>query len=265
MSPKDVSTDLLSRTTAHYDNHPFEFMTPENERDIEAMQPAPFLRFVNTYVRPGLRVAEIGCGPGRGTMFLSRKADTAALDISFQSIGLARARAPKAAFVRASALSVPFADGQFDVVVCDGVIHHTPDARRAFSECVRILKPGGAFYLGVYNRRRYYYYLYTYVGGVARRLERGTIGRALVMSTLFPIYYLAHFVKSRGTRTVKGAKNFFYDYLITPRASFHRREEIEAWLSGAGFEMKEYDPSLGNVHTFVSVKRGVSVKTGGAR
>jgi ubiquinone/menaquinone biosynthesis C-methylase UbiE len=253
-SGKRATADLLTRTTAHYDNHPFEFMTPQNERDIEAMQPAPFLRFINAYVRPEMRVAEIGCGPGRGTMFLVRRAKVTALDISNESLKLAYARAPGAAFVRGSALSLPFPDGDFDVVVCDGVIHHTPDAKRGFSELVRVLKPGGALYLGVYNRRRYYYYLYTYVGGVARWLERGTIGRAIVMSTLFPVYYLAHFVKSRGTRTVRGAKNFFYDYLITPRASFHRREEIESWLAEAGLQMKEYDPSLGNVHTFVAVK-----------
>jgi len=254
MSAAGKRADLVSRTIAHYDNHPFEFMTPEDEKAIEAMQPPPFLRFVNAFVRPDMAVAEIGCGPGRGTMFLARRASVTALDISIQSLKLARSRAPKAEFVRGSALALPFPDGDFDIVVCDGVIHHTPDAKRGFSELVWILKPGGALYLGVYNRRRYYYYLYTYVGGVARWLERGVIGRAVVMSTLFPVYYLAHLVKSRGTRTVLGAKNFFYDYFITPRASFHRREEIEAWLAEAGIALKEYDPSLGNVHTFVGVK-----------
>ena len=56
-------------------------------------------------------------------------------------------------------------------------------------------------YLGVYKRNRYYYYLYTYVGRPVRWLEHRAWGRALVNSTLLPVYYLVHLLKSRGQRT----------------------------------------------------------------
>lgn len=251
----DASLLLQKRTAAHYDAYPFEFLTPADEREVERLQPAPFVSFVAAFVKPGGQVGEIGCGPGRGTMYLARRASVSALDLSDTSLRLAQARAPAAHFVRGSALALPFRRECFDVVVSDGVIHHTPDAHRAFQECARILKPGGAMYLGVYNRRRYYYYLYTYPGRLARALERRSMGRALVMATIFPVYYLAHLVKSRGKRTLSGAKNFFYDYLMTPRASFHTREEIESWARAAGLALAVYDPSLGNVHTFSFVKK----------
>jgi hypothetical protein len=45
---------------------------------------------------------------------------------------------------------------------------------------------------------------------------RGPAAQVLVDSTLPPIYYLVHLVKSRGRRTWHGAKSFFYDYIITP-------------------------------------------------
>ena len=248
----NLSHALQKRTAAHYDAFPFEFLTPANEQEAERIQPPPFVRFVRQFIRPESRVGEIGCGPGRGTTYLCGKSDAVvALDISEQSLALVQKRAPKAALVLGSALSLPFGDASFDAVVCDGVIHHTPDARQAFSECNRILKIGGALYLGVYNRRRYYYYVYTYPGRLVRWLERFAPGRVLILVTIFPVYFLAHLVKSRGNKTLRGARNFFYDYLITPRASFHGREEIEAWAAPAGLDLVEYDPSLGNVHVFM--------------
>jgi ubiquinone/menaquinone biosynthesis C-methylase UbiE len=248
----DVSHALQKRTAAHYDAFPFEFLTPANEQEAERLQPAPFVRFVQQFIHPESRVGEIGCGPGRGTTYLCAKSRAVTvLDLSERSLMLAKTRAPEAVRVLGSALSLPFRGASFDAVVCDGVIHHTPDARRALGECSRILRVGGALYLGVYNRRRYYYYVYTYPGSFIRRLERFSLGRGVILSTIFPVYFLAHLVKRHGNKTLRGARNFFYDYLITPRASFHRREEIESWAADMGLELEGYDPSLGNVHVFV--------------
>lgn len=247
---------LQARTVAHYEAYPFEFMTPKNEAAIERMQPPPFRAFIAVHANAGDSVAEIGCGPGRGTMYLAQKqlAVTAA-DISRNSLSLARQRAPEACFICASNLTLPFPDSVFDLVVSDGVIHHTPDAHRSFREIVRILKPGGHLYLGVYNRRGYYYYIYTFLGRPVRWLESKQSGRIFVHFTLVPLYYAVHIIKSRGTRTWRGALNFFYDYIITPRASFHTREEIIAWSADERMELLTYDPSLGNVHVFVLRKR----------
>jgi len=256
MAAEKEQQTLQRRTAAHYDAYPFDFLTPEDEASIATMQPRPFLRFIREHAKAGMKVGEIGCGPGRGTMYLTQAGlDVTALDLSGTSIALARGRAPGAQFVQGSNLDLPFADATFDLVVSDGVIHHTPDAYRAFAENVRVLKPGGLMYLGVYNRRRYYYYLYTYFGAPVRRLERTRLGRALVCGTVFPPYYLAHLVKSRGKRTVRGARNFFYDYVITPQASFHTREEVAEWAVRSGLDLTDYDPSMGNVHVFVLRKR----------
>ena len=78
---------------------------------------------------------------------------------------------------------------------------------------------------------------------------------ALIFGTMLPLYYGVHLLKTRGKRTWHGAKNFFYDYIITPRASFHRREEIEAWGRAAGLDLVTYEPNVGNVHAFVFRKK----------
>ena len=258
---------LQRRTAAHYDAFPFEFMTPEDEAGIEKLQPRPFLRFVESHARPGMSVGDLGCGPGRATMYLTRKElEVTAFDLSRTSLALARRRAPRARFVQGSNLDLPFADESFDLVVSDGVIHHTPDAYRAFRENVRVLKRGGNMYLGVYNRHRYYFYLYTFLGAPLRYMERHIAGRAVIYVGIFPLYYIAHLVKSRGKRTFGGVRNFFYDYIMTPRASFHSRQEIAGWAAQAGLELLDYDPSPGNVHTFALRKIAVdSGRSSGSR
>jgi len=245
-------SQLQKLTEAHYNEFPFDFLTEEDEQHIEELQPAAFLRFADRYLMPGMRVAEIGCGPGRGTLFMARRGiDLLAVDISAGSLRLAQRRTPSCKFLLASNLDLPLADAAFDAVVSDGVIHHTPDAYRAFCENARILRPGGVIYVGVYRRKRYYYYVYTYLGQPIRWLEKRAWGKALIYSTMLPVYYGVHLVKSRGKRTWHGAKSFFYDYIITPQATFHTYEQIVEWGLNNSLELLEYDENVGNVHAFV--------------
>jgi ubiquinone/menaquinone biosynthesis C-methylase UbiE len=246
-----MNNELQKNTKAHYNDFPFDFMTEEDEKNIESLQPTAFFRFVNQYINSDMHVAEIGCGPGRATLFMVRRGiDLLAVDISLGSLRLARRRAPQGRFILASNLDLPLQDSAFDVVVSDGVIHHTPDAYRSFCENSRILRPGGVMYVGVYRRKRYYYYLYTYLGEPIRWLEKRVWGKALIYATLLPVYYVVHLVKSRGKRTWEGAKNFFYDYIITPQATFHTREEIVEWGRNNSLSLIEYDENIGNVHAF---------------
>jgi ubiquinone/menaquinone biosynthesis C-methylase UbiE len=243
---------IQGRTRSHYDEFPFDFLTEEDERHIERLQPAPFRKFADAYLGPGTVAAEIGCGPGRATLFMARRGvDLLAVDISGGTLALARRRAPGCKFVQATNLQLPLRDATFQVVVSDGVIHHTPDAHASFRENARILREGGLMYVSVYRRRRYYYYVYTYAGPPLRWLEKRAWGRALVQSTALPLYYLAHLAKSRGRRTWRGARNFFYDYIITPRATFHTREEVEGWGRATGLELVDYEEKVGNTHAFV--------------
>ena len=257
MAVEPTKYQVLERLTkTHYDTYPFEFLTPRDEVSIRSLQPRPFLNFVETYARGGMSVAEIGCGPGRATMYLEQRGfHVTAVDLSRTSIALARGRAPGTRFVQGNNLALPFADASFDLVVSDGVIHHTPDSFEAFAENVRVLGLGGYLYLAVYNRRRYYYYIYTYVGALVRLVERTRVGRAiLVYAILFPPYYAVHLIKSQGRCTLRGARNFFYDYMITPRASFHTREEVEGWATKSSLDLLMYN-TIGNVHAFVFRKR----------
>ncbi len=248
--------ELQSRTQDHYESFPFDFMTKEDEERIRELQPAPFRKFIEEKIVPGTSVLEVGCGPGRGTLFMTRYGlQVTAVDLSPGTIEIAERRVPNARFVQASVMGLPFADESYPTVVSDGVIHHTPDARQAFRELARVLESDGLLYVAVYRRKRYYYFVYNWVGIPVRWLEKRTLGKWLIYGTLLPVYYFVHLIKSRGKRTWAGAKNFFYDYIITPQATFHTREEIEDWGSDEGLNLLSYHEKIGNVHAFVFAKR----------
>ncbi len=106
-----------------------------------------------------LRVLDAGCGDGinlvglrRILTALERPWHLAALDLN--PVRIARARAVDRASNQIAAGSVtalPFASGHFDVVLCNHVIEHVPDAEAAIREIVRVLRPGGLAIVGVPN------------------------------------------------------------------------------------------------------------------
>lgn len=61
--------------------------------------------------------------------------------------------APRLRLVQADLMRLPFPDASFDVVLSDGVLHHTPDTRRALLAIAAKVKPGGLLIFYVYKRK----------------------------------------------------------------------------------------------------------------
>jgi SAM-dependent methyltransferase len=109
-----------------------------------------------TWIRPaferlggveGLRVLDFGCGHGMAAVVLARAgARVTALDLSPRYVNEARRRAAANGvaidFVQADGERLPFADGAFQRVWGNAVLHHL-DLRAAARELYRILEPGG--------------------------------------------------------------------------------------------------------------------------
>ncbi|MGE3805303.1 MAG: class I SAM-dependent methyltransferase [Gemmataceae bacterium] len=112
-------------------------------------------------VRPermaGKRVLEIGLGYGTlGQKLAEAGADYCGLDIAAKPVEhmnwrLAQSGLNGQARV-GSALDMPFAENSFDYLVSIGCFHHTGNVQRAIDETYRVLKPGGACVLMVYNK-----------------------------------------------------------------------------------------------------------------
>lgn len=109
-----------------------------------------------------LRVLEVGCGLGTdGAQFARAGAKYTGVDLTEAAVDLARRRFELfdlAGELRtADAENLDFADESFDLVYSHGVLHHTPDTRRAVREIHRVLRPGGRAIVMLYHRNSYNY------------------------------------------------------------------------------------------------------------
>lgn len=243
---------LQNDTEKHYNYHPFEFLTKQDEKNIENLQPEPFIHFVNFFLKKSDRVADIGCGGGRATLYLQQKGyNTYALDLSIRSLLITRSRCKKSSYTCGTNLLLPFKTECFDAVVSDGVVHHTPDSYQSLKENVRILKKGGYLYLAVYKKEGYYFYVYTYLGKPIRWLAKNKLGSFFVKYALGFPYYFLHLFKKKSPKTWKGSLNFFYDYILTPTASFYKKEEVLHFANNLGLKPKFHSNQIGNVHIFI--------------
>ena len=103
------------------------------------------------YLRPGLRVLDVGCGPGTISVGMAKAVapgQVDGVDMAESQIEVARSVAKasgvdNAVFHVGDALYLPFEDGTFDVVHSHSVLMYIPDTAAALAEMKRVLKPGG--------------------------------------------------------------------------------------------------------------------------
>lgn len=125
------------------------------ERDRYTHEPH-IPRFANFDAGHRKRVLEIGVGSGTDfVQWVRRGAFAVGLDLSPIAVDLTRTRLDReglqAQVLCADAEHLPFAARSFDIVYSYGVLHHTPNIRRALSEVYRVLKPGGSAKLMLYG------------------------------------------------------------------------------------------------------------------
>lgn len=101
---------------------------------------------------PYERMLEIGAGTGFFTLNLMQAglARSAVItDISQGMVDVAVRNGHSLGLAvegrAADAEALPFADGEFDLVIGHAVLHHIPDLDLAFREILRVLRPGGRF------------------------------------------------------------------------------------------------------------------------
>ena len=94
--------------------------------------------------KAGECILDLGCGDGQLTLRVAMTgANVTAVDASPQMVAAARERGVEAD--QANAESLPYAEGTFDAVFSNAVLHWVRDHDAMLAEVHRVLKPGGRF------------------------------------------------------------------------------------------------------------------------
>lgn len=116
-----------------------------------------FARALDEAIPGDALVLEMGCGTGQLSLYLAG-ADRSVVgaDLARPSLELARDAAGRfgvhgVRFVETDLHTPGLQRGAFDVVICSGVLHHTPDPAASFAAVAQLVRPGGVVVIGLYN------------------------------------------------------------------------------------------------------------------
>ncbi len=105
-----------------------------------------------------VRILDAGCGTGVGTEYLvhlNPQATVVGIDLSEGALNVAKERcqrsgANRAEFHHLSLFDVEQLPGEFDLINCVGVLHHTSEPIRGIQALAKKLAPGGLMHIFVY-------------------------------------------------------------------------------------------------------------------
>jgi 2-polyprenyl-3-methyl-5-hydroxy-6-metoxy-1,4-benzoquinol methylase len=199
----------------------------------------------------GKRALDAGCGSGRWTYALAHLgADVAAFDLT--DGGLEAAHGELATngsgplLCQANIFRPPFRPASFDFVMSWGVMHHTPDTKRAFDSIAPLVMPGGMLYVMVYERYRGPRRIGTgLLRSVLRRMSderRYRFCRRLVIENPHVYGLLARLITvgrhDPAAADIDPATIQFglYDAYSPRYNHLHTRDEVVGWFREAGFD-----------------------------
>jgi 2-polyprenyl-3-methyl-5-hydroxy-6-metoxy-1,4-benzoquinol methylase/uncharacterized protein YbaR (Trm112 family) len=197
----------------------------------------------------GSLVLDAGCGNGRLTASVARYgAEIVGMDLSRSVVKanenrhtFAGDRAPFVHFLQGNIMQPPLAEAAFDHIHTSGVLHHTPDPRRALDSFVTTVRAGGRTYVQLYRKREAWVALPNYLLRlVTRRMPVALLFRLCYLMVPVHTALVLLVAKLRGeTSPIREANRreravSLFDHL-SPRYQFrYRPERARRMLEEAG-------------------------------
>jgi len=231
----DQPGDVTEKVKAFYEETPFpNYDDHDSLRSlIEKSRRGQYARALDRSISYNTTVLEVGCGTGQLSNFLGISCRRViGTDLCLNSLrlgeqfrrehGLHNVR-----FVQMNLFRPCFKPGSFDVILCNGVLHHTADPFGGFQKLLPLLKPSGYIVIGLYNR---YGRLMT---DTRRQVFRLTGGRAKWIDPIL----------RSGSRSKAQSRAWFADQYRHPHESKHTIGEVLQWFDHCGVEFIRGVPS----------------------
>ena len=168
MSQKPTAADIKD-VLDYWNKHPlysYEFVRQPNSKayfdSVDSLRWSENELWTKAkfYDLPGdsnTHLLDAGCGNGVFTRFYARLGfKVTALDLTDRAVQITKKSLElnnlSANIQQGSVEVLPFDDNFFDYVISNGVIHHTPETKKAVYEFYRVLKPGGKASIAIYYK-----------------------------------------------------------------------------------------------------------------
>jgi len=193
---------------------------------IDKAKKSIFAEKLNSEIPMHSKILEAGCGTGQLSLFLSKfKRQIFAIDLSLGSLKLGESFRKKndidnVHFMRMNLFNLLFPENYFDVIISNGVLHHTKNPKVAFNELAKCLKKNGYIVIGLYHK----------YGRIFTKIRQ-----------LLIRHFGDNFKFLDGKNTdinLSHEKKYawFNDQYKNPKESIHTYSEILNWFNDAGIE-----------------------------
>jgi SAM-dependent methyltransferase len=232
----DDAGDVTEMVKAFYEETPFpNYDDHDSVRSlIEKSRRGLYARRLDETIPHNTTVLEVGCGTGQLTNFLGMSCrQVIGTDMCVNSLGLGEAfrrehGLTRIQFAQMNLFRPCLKPEQFDVLLCNGVLHHTADPYGGFKGLVPLVKPGGHLIIGLYNT---YGRLFT---DMRRGMFRLTGGRAKWVDP----------VLRRSGMSDDKRRAWFADQYRHPHESKHTFGEILGWFEENDVEFVRGVPAM---------------------
>lgn len=191
--------------------------------------------WVDQAISPMATVIEVGCGTGQMTNFLGLVTTRTVIgvDQSIASLSLGNGFAKRFGmnnvhFLQGNIFAMPIAEQCADVLICSGVLHHTPDPRGGFEALLKLVKPGGIILIGLYNS-------YARIPLGMRKLLFGMTGKGF--------HWLDAHLRRKDVDVSK-KDIWFADQYENPHESWHSVDEVLGWFDASGVQFLSGVPAI---------------------
>ncbi|MCX6171107.1 MAG: class I SAM-dependent methyltransferase [Ignavibacteriales bacterium] len=219
--------DVTEEIKSFYEENPFpnydEFDSVESL--IDKARKGLFAKLLDDQILYNANILECGCGTGQMTNFLSIANRTIiGTDICMNSLNLAHKfknsnNLDDAHFYQMNLFRPCFKPNTFDLVIANGVLHHTSNPFLAFKSISTLVKPNGYILIGLYHK---YGRLITNFRRIIFRITKDKFQ-----------FMDPRTVNKDINQTVR--KSWFMDQYKNPHESRHTIKEVLNWLDKTGF------------------------------